>query len=60
MREEAVADLVRCVVCLHRERCAYFHTCHHMVVCGECDDQLTHCPICATMIKRRSKNVIIS
>ncbi|CAM9873417.1 unnamed protein product, partial [Ectocarpus fasciculatus] len=59
-REEAVADRVRCVVCLHQERSVYFWSCHHVVVCGECDGQLTQCPVCNTEITKRSRNVVIS
>lgn len=59
-REEAVADRVRCVICLHKERSVYFWNCRHMVVCGECDENITKCPLCNTSIKKRSKNVIIS
>ncbi|CAN0042498.1 unnamed protein product [Ectocarpus sp. 13 AM-2016] len=59
-REEAVEDRVRCVVCYDRVRTVYFQTCHHLVVCGQCSDELSACPICNTIVRKRSKNVIIS
>ncbi|CAM9692965.1 unnamed protein product [Ectocarpus sp. 8 AP-2014] len=59
--KEAIEDRTRCVVCEELQRSVRFHGCQHVVVCDQCEVQLTHCPVCRKKItKKYNKRVIIS
>ena len=44
-----------CVLCEQKPREVLFEPCSHFVVCETCSIECSHCPVCGTIIIKKSK-----
>jgi len=49
------SESAKCVVCLVGERKVLLLPCAHLMLCGECAEKLTFCPICRAVIATKVK-----